>query len=181
MSFQCLFNNRKKVVGVKYILLGFLLGFSLSSSAAEFSLGSPGFSANSMIPVVFTCNGSDKSPPLFWSNVPANAVSLALVVEDPDAPSGPWTHWIVFNIAPTVTNIDMNSLPEGALVALNSWGNAKYQGPCPSLGAHRYVFTLYALDKMLTLNNGVATRTALDAMTSHVIGSAVIAGLYQKE
>ena len=134
-----------------------------------------------MIPIAFTCNGADKSPPLFWHNVPANTRSLALVVEDPDAPSGAWIHWIIFNIPPTLNALDSTNLPEGALLALNSWGNAKYQGPCPPLGAHRYVFTLYALDKMLSLNNGVATRTALDMMTGHVIGSAVLAGLYQKE
>lgn len=165
----------------KYCLWFLLLCGSSQNFAAGFSLASPAFEANGMIPIVFTCNGSDKSPPLLWQDVPANTVSLALVVEDPDAPSGPWTHWIVFNIPPTTTSLESNSLPEGALLALNSWGNAKYQGPCPSLGAHRYVFTLYALDKMLTLNNGVATRTALDSMTSHVIGSAVLGGLYQKE
>ncbi len=162
-------------------LLLFLLSNSFNSWAADFSLTSPAFSKNSMIPVEFTCNGADKSPPLFWSALPEKTKSLALVVEDPDAPSGSWTHWILFNISPSITNLEINSTPEGALQALNSWGNAKYQGPCPPLGAHRYVFTLYALDKTLNLTNGVAANTALDAMTGHVIGSAVLTGLYQKE
>lgn len=164
-----------------YPLLFLLFCSSFNSFASNFSLGSPAFPANSMIPPVFTCNGSDKSPPLFWRNPPANTVSLALVVEDPDAPAGSWTHWVVFNIPPTVSNIEADSIPDGALVALNSWGNAKYQGPCPPFGAHRYIFTLYALSKRLPLNKGVATKIALDAMTGHVIGSAVLSGLYQKE
>ncbi|RUR12461.1 YbhB/YbcL family Raf kinase inhibitor-like protein [Legionella sp. km772] len=165
----------------KYSLFFLCLCCSFKGFTAGFSLASPAFSANGMIPPAFTCQGADKSPPLVWSDIPAKTVSLALVVEDPDAPSGPWTHWLVFNIPPSVTKLEINSLPEGALLALNSWGNAKYQGPCPPLGAHRYVFTLYALDKMLSLSNGAATRTALDDMTGHVIGSAILSGLYQKE
>lgn len=150
------------------------------SFAAEFSLASPAFEANGMIPKEFTCAGSDKSPPFVWHDIPANTRSLAIVAQDPDAPSGTWTHWILFNIPSTVSTLDINTIPEGAALAQNSWGNAKYQGPCPQLGAHRYIFTLYALDKVMGLNNGAATNTALDAMTGHVIGSAVLTGLYQK-
>ena len=164
----------------KYSLLFLLILVPLKNFAAQFSLASPAFEANGMIPVTFTCKGPDKTPPFLWSDIPANTRSLALIAQDPDAPSGTWTHWILFNISPTLNKLDTGVQPEGTLMAQNSWGNAKYQGPCPSLGAHRYVFTLYALDKVLTLANGVATDTALDAMTGHVIGSAVLTGLYQQ-
>jgi Raf kinase inhibitor-like YbhB/YbcL family protein len=163
----------------KYSLLFLLILVPLKNFAAVFSLASPAFEANGMIPIAFTCKGADKTPPFFWNNSPPNTRSLALVAQDPDAPSGTWTHWILFNIPPTLNKLDTGVQPEGTALAQNSWGNPKYQGPCPSLGAHRYVFTLYALDSVLTLSNGVATNTALDAMTSHVIGSALLTGLYQ--
>lgn len=165
----------------RYPLLLSLILCACNSFAGVFSLASPAFEANGMLPEVFTCNGADKSPPFVWQDIPLNTRSLVLVAEDPDAPSGTWTHWILFNIPPTVTQLDIDAaLPPGAAVAQNSWGKAKYQGPCPSMGAHRYVFTLYALDKVMNLKHGVANKTALDAMTGHVIGSAVLTGLYQK-
>jgi hypothetical protein len=164
----------------RYALLFLFLLCSFKTFAAVFSLTSPAFEANGMIPIVFTCYGANKSPPLIWQNVPTNTQSLALIAEDPDAPGGTWTHWILFNISPTVKQLNINEQLEGTALAKNSWGNSKYQGPCPPMGTHRYVFTLYALDKVLSLNNGAATNTALDAMTGHVIGSAVYTGLYQK-
>lgn len=163
----------------QYSLL-FLLLFTIKSFAAEFSLASPAFEANGMIPTDFTCHGANKSPPFTWHDIPTNTRSLVLIAQDPDAPTGTWTHWILFNITPSINNLDVDASPEGAGQAKNSWGNAKYQGPCPPLGAHRYVFTLYALDKVMELNNGAATNTVLDAITGHVIGSAVLTGLYQK-
>jgi len=165
----------------KCTVLFALILFAFKSFAAVFSLASPAFEANGMIPTEFTCNGANKPPPFFWHDIPANTRSLALVAQDPDAPSGTWTHWNLFNIPATIHNLNVDApLPKGAALAKNSWGNARYQGPCPPLGAHRYIFTLYALDKVIGLSNGVATNTALDAMTGHVIGSAVLTGLYQK-
>lgn len=158
-----------------------LMATQLNALAAEFTLASPAFQLNSMIPAEYTCSGMDTSPPLSWRGVPPNAKSLALVVNDPDAVNGVWTHWILFNIPPTVTKLDAGTaVPQGALVGQNSWNNARYQGPCPPLGVHRYVFTVYALDTILTQDNGAATNTVLDAMTGHVIGSAELVGLYQK-
>ncbi len=134
-----------------------------------------------MIPDQFTCNGADKSPPLAWQQIPDNTKSLALVVEDQDAPNGVLIHWIVFNIPPNVTQLDENGiLPEGAVIGNNSWDSPNYRGPCPSMGAHRYVFKLYAVDKMLSLNKGAAKDTILQAMTGHVISNAELVGLYQK-
>lgn len=165
----------------KSALLLCLLFTSVHTFAAPFLLESSAFQLNSMIPQEFTCNGVDKSPPLVWQNIPANTQSLALVVNDPDAPNGTWNHWILFNIPPAVNKLDAGTaIPQGAAMAKNSWGNANYQGPCPEQGAHRYVFTLFALDKTLALENGVDKDKALDAMTGHVIGSAEFVGLYQK-
>lgn len=164
----------------KCSLLFILFLCTIKSFAAVFSLTSTAFTDNGMIPNEFTCKGSDKSPPFIWHHIPSNTLSLALVAQDPDAPSGTWTHWILFNIPISVTTLHAGGpIPEGASLAQNSWGNAKYQGPCPSLGAHSYVFTLYALDKILTLPNDASTNTALDAMTGHIVGSAVLTGLYQ--
>lgn len=165
----------------KYSLLVLLIFYSFKTLAVNFSLASPAFDANGNIPIAFTCNGTNKIPPLVWYGVPENTRSLALVVDDPDSPAGTWTHAILFNIPPTSNTLDSTSMPEQALFALNSWGNAKYQGPCPPFGTHRYIFALYALDKVLYLTNGVQMRTVLDAFKGHIIASAVLAGLYRKE
>jgi len=160
------------------------LSFSLISVnlfAAPFALESSAFKLNSLIPDEFTCHGKNSSPPLAWEHIPPNTQSLALVVTDPDAPAGTWTHWVVFNIPASVHQLDAaGPLPKGAVQAQNSWGSSDYRGPCPPMGMHRYVFTLYALDKPLSLNEGVAKEVALDAMTGHVIGTAQWIGLYQK-
>jgi Raf kinase inhibitor-like YbhB/YbcL family protein len=154
---------------------------SFTNYAANFVLESPAFQANSLIPEIYTCSGKNSPPPLVWSGVPANSHSLALVVNDPDSPNGTWTHWIVFNIPTNTTQLSPNvSLPEGAIQAKNSWGKNIYQGPCPSIGMHRYVFTLYALDITVDLEDSATTDTVLNAITGHVIGSAELVGLYQK-
>ncbi|TAL66316.1 MAG: YbhB/YbcL family Raf kinase inhibitor-like protein [Legionella sp.] len=161
-------------------LFCFTLGITNCSFAAEFALSSPAFNMNSMIPVEYTCHGKDLSPPLMWHNIPANTQSLALVMDDPDAPGKIWQHWILFNIPISLTQLEAGTpVPVGAGQAQNSWGKAQYNGPCPPLGIHRYVFKLYALDKVLNLSDGVDADTALNAMTGHVIGTAEWIGLYQ--
>ncbi|MCL9683671.1 YbhB/YbcL family Raf kinase inhibitor-like protein [Legionella maioricensis] len=164
------------------LLLLVLLGmYDYKIFAANFTLESPAFKLNTMIPARYTCNGDDQSPPLTWQNAPANTQSFTLVVEDPDAPSGVWTHWVLFNIPPTVTQLVAgSSVPEGSSHGQNSWGSPNYRGPCPPFGAHRYVFKLYALDTLLSLDNGATKDEILRAMTGHVIGSAELVGLYQK-
>ncbi|KTC91086.1 YbhB/YbcL family Raf kinase inhibitor-like protein [Fluoribacter dumoffii] len=166
----------------KYTLLLFLVLslFHYNSFANTFTIKSSAFKMNSMIPDQYTCNGVDQSPPLTWSNIPPNTQSLALVVDDPDAPDGTWTHWIVFNIPPTVKELGAGApVPPGASNAKNSWGGLGYRGPCPSLGAHSYHFKLYALDTILDLGDGTTRDIVLNAITGHVIGSAELVGLYQ--
>jgi Raf kinase inhibitor-like YbhB/YbcL family protein len=167
----------------KYSLILFLLiwMFNYKSFADnKFTLESSAFKLNSMIPAEFTCSGIDQSPPLAWHNVPAKTQSFVLIVEDPDAPNGTWTHWLIFNIPPNVTELGAGSTPDGATNGVNSWGGKGYRGPCPPLGAHRYVFKLYAIDKELDLGEGATRDTVLQTITSHVLGTAELVGLYQK-
>ncbi len=167
----------------KYSLLLFLaLSLFQYAFANTFTITSPAFKMNALIPDEYTCNGVDRSPPLTWHQIPSNTQSLALVVDDPDASNGPWTHWIVFNIPPTLKKLGAGSpVPPGAANAKNSWGGLGYRGPCPPFGiAHSYHFKLYALDTVLNLGDGTTQDLVLNAMTGHVIGTAELVGLYQR-
>ena len=166
------------------MLLCLLLStLSYESFAEGLSLESPAFKKSSLIPIEFTCNGDDKSPPLVWHDAPPNTKSFTLVVEDPDAPSGTWTHWVLFNIPPTVNHLDAGAaVPDGAAMGKNSWHSLGYKGPCPPLGmTHGYYFKLYAVDRMINVENGAESSTVLDAITGHVLGSSEWIGLYQKQ
>lgn len=170
----------KKISLIVFLLL-YLFNYKIFAAAEKLTLESSAFKLNTMIPAEFTCNGVDHSPPLEWHNAPAKTQSFALVMQDPDAPNGVWTHWIVFNIPAKVTQLDTGSpVPEGAANGNNSWGGLGYRGPCPPLGAHRYVFKLYAMDNVLALGEGATSDTILQAMTGHVLASAELVGLYQK-
>jgi Raf kinase inhibitor-like YbhB/YbcL family protein len=144
------------------------------------------FAEGSPIPAKFTCEGSDCSPPLEWDQVPASAQSLALLVDDPDAPSGTWTHWIVFNLAPGTGGLpeDMprtQYLPGGARQGLNDFKRLGYGGPCPPAGRpHRYFFRLYALDCVLDLRPGIARVELERAMHGHVLDQGQVMGTYQR-
>jgi len=150
-------------------------------------LSSPAFEPMQPIPEKYTCEGRDLSPPLAWSEVPAQAKSLALIVEDPDAPdpAAPrtiWTHWIVYNLPPQPAGLAeaVKRLPPGTLEGRNDWQRTGYGGPCPPTGRHRYVHRLYALDTLLP-DLRRPTRTALQAaMGSHVIAEAELVGTYEK-
>ena len=144
-----------------------------------FSLRSDCFKDGERIPVRFTCDGIDISPHLAWFNVPLGTVELALEMHDPDAPvSGGWTHWIVFNISPDVTSVEIDSVPEGSKQARNSFGRAPYGGPCPPSGTHGYIFTLYALDIQLDSVNNL--RDLHNKIDGRVLGEAKLTGLYSR-
>ena len=160
-----------------------------SKNAMTFKITSSQFQANGSIPSKYTCEGSDTSPPLEWTDVPSAAKSLALIVDDPDAPDPAkpqrtYVHWVVYNIPPSVTKLDENAaksgLPNGAIHGSNDWKKQTYGGPCPPIGRHRYFFKLYALDAQLSgLNN--PTKADLEkAMQGHIIGQTEIVGTYQK-
>jgi Raf kinase inhibitor-like YbhB/YbcL family protein len=150
-------------------------------------LTSIAFADRGGIPSKYTCEGEDKSPPLAWTDVPAEAKSLALIVDDPDAPdpAAPkttWVHWVVYNIPIGAGGLAeaVTRLPEGTLDGLNDWKRTGYGGPCPPIGRHRYFFKLYALDVALP-DFGHATKAKLeDTMQGHVVARAELVGTYQK-
>jgi Raf kinase inhibitor-like YbhB/YbcL family protein len=152
------------------------------------SLSSSAFTSQGEIPSRFTCEGDDVSPALAWTGVPAAAKSLALVVDDPDAPdpAAPkttWVHWVVYDMPPTTTGLPeaTKSLPAGAREGLNDWKRTGYGGPCPPIGRHRYFHKLYALDAVLG-DLKTPTRAALEqAMKGHVLAEAQLVGTYQKK
>ena len=147
---------------------------------------STAFADNGEIPAVHTCEGRDIAPPLQFSGVPAGAKSLALIVDDPDAPdpAAPkmtWVHWIIYDIAPTTAGLpEGGALPSGARDGLNDWKRIGYGGPCPPVGRHRYFFKLYALDTTLSFAHPPTKQQLEQAMKGHVLGHAELVGNYAR-
>ena len=147
----------------------------------ELKIASPIFENNENIPRKYTCDGMDISPPLLIENVPTDAKSLALIVDDPDAPMGTWVHWVVWNMNPGTKEIKENSVPEGAVQGNNDFRKQEYGGPCPPSGTHRYFFKLYALDKVLELRPGSNKADLEKSMKGHIISQAQLIGLYSRK
>lgn len=153
------------------------------------AFNSSAFQDGAEIPSRHTCDGQDISPPLSWSGVPADAKSLVLIVDDPDAPdpAAPqrtWTHWLLYNIPPETSGlpegVTPQDLPPGTKHGNNDWHRSGYGGPCPPIGRHRYFHKLYALDIMLT-DLGTPDKAHLEkAMQGHVVAQAHMVGLYQR-
>ena len=150
---------------------------------SNMSITSPDFENNSLIPKTFTCQGENVNPQLDFYNIPKDATSLVLIVDDPDAPMRTWVHWVVFNI-PTEKqasiSLSRDSVPQGATLGITSFGERGYGGPCPPSGTHRYFFKLYALDTKLDLDDSANKTDVESAMNGHVIASAQLIGLYKK-
>ena len=128
----------------------------------------------------FTCDGSDTSPPLQITGIPSNAKSLVLIADDPDAPGGLFTHWLIWNISPQTDSIAEGSAPKG-VHGTNDFGKSGYGGPCPPPGTHRYSFKIFALDRQLDLRSG-AKRSQVDtAMKGHVIAQDELVGRYSRK
>ena len=151
-----------------------------------FAIRSDAFDADQPIPTRFTCDGDDVSPALSWSDVPDGTQSLALIMDDPDAPRGVFTHWVLFNLP-----AGARSLPEGVanterpesggIQGRTDFGDIGYGGPCPPPGGpHRYRFTLYALDGLIDLGAGASKQRVLDAVEGHVLAEAQLVGSYQR-
>ncbi len=141
-------------------------------------ISSPEFQHNQAIPRKFTCQGDDINPTLIISGIPKETKSLALIVDDPDAPRGTWIHWVVYNM-PVLERIEEDSIP--GTQGVNSAGEFTYHGPCPPSGTHRYFFKVYALDTELNLNAGIAKADLEQAIQGHVLDKAELIGLYKKE
>lgn len=148
-------------------------------------LTSSAFADGHPIPSEHTCEGADRSPPLAWRDVPAGARSLALIVDDPDAPdpAAPkltWVHWVLYDLPVTLAGLAAGTTPAGARVGKNDWKRTAWGGPCPPIGRHRYFFHLFALDAVLG-DLGHPTKAALlRALDGHVLAEAVLMGTYQK-
>lgn len=148
---------------------------------------STAFKQGQPIPDKYTGQGQDISPPLQWTDAPPPTKSFALICEDPDAPGGTFTHWVIFNLPPATTTLPENlarngSLPDGSLQGKNSFGNIGYNGPAPPPGkAHHYYFRLYALDATLPLDAGADKNAVLNAMKGHVLAEGALMGAYQNQ
>jgi len=143
-------------------------------------LSSEAFENEGMIPSEYTCDGADISPQLSISDVPNSAKSLALIMDDPDAPMGTFVHWVVWNISPEKSTIDKGEKLQ-ELQGITSFGNSEYGGPCPPSGTHRYFFKLYALDTILDIA-GDSNKQALEkAMKDHIIEQTRLMGKYSRD
>jgi Raf kinase inhibitor-like YbhB/YbcL family protein len=161
----------------------------VKTTAAEMTVTSTAFQPGGKIPTIYTCQGNDFSPPLAWSNPPEGTKSLALIMDDPDAPMGTWVHWVVYNLPPgtsellegaSAANAEKFNLPVGTQQGQTSFKRSDYGGPCPPSGSHRYIFHLYALD--IPLDSPGMDRAALvKAMDGHILASGTLMGTYQKE
>ena len=157
--------------------------------ATQLKLVSSAFENGASIPKRYTCEGEDLSPPLAWSGVAAGTGSLALIVDDPDAPdpAAPktiWVHWVLYNLPPQTTHLDPglapSTLPAATLQGRNDWKRTGYGGPCPPIGRHRYFHKLYALDTALPDLKHPTKDQLLKAMEGHVLAQAELVGTYQK-
>ncbi len=142
------------------------------------TLTSPVFEDGRLIPEEYTCEGRNINPPLYISNLPDKTVSMALIMEDPDAPGGGLVHWVMYNIPPA-TVIKADDAP--GVQAANGKGDSHYTGPCPPTGVHHYHFKIYALDVKLDLIQNADKAKVLEKMNGHVLASAELIGLYRKE
>jgi Raf kinase inhibitor-like YbhB/YbcL family protein len=153
----------------------------------SFQIKSSAFENGQPIPVKYTGQGKDVSPPLEWANPPAGTKSFAIINDDPDAPVGTWVHWVIYDIPANVTKLPENvpakeTLPDGSKQGLNDWGRVGYGGPMPPPGKpHRYFFKIYALDTVLNLKPRATKAELLKAMQGHILAQAELMGTYQRK
>jgi Raf kinase inhibitor-like YbhB/YbcL family protein len=145
-------------------------------------LSTDAFGEGQTIPPLFTCDGSDVSPALRWSGVPDEAVELALLVEDPDAPSGTFVHWVLWGLDSGLPELPEGSVPDAARQGRNSFGRLGWGGPCPPRGdaPHRYIFTLYALAEPLQIDEGATAHKLRAAIEGKVLAEGQLIGLYSR-
>jgi len=155
--------------------------------ADQLSLRSTAFDPGGAIPREFTCEGTDRSPPLRWTGAPEGTHSFALIVDDPDAPDPEapkmtWVHWVLYNIPADTQDLgeDVRELPAGTLQGLNDWKRTGYGGPCPPIGRHRYFHKLYALDAVLPDLDQPTKASLEQAMRGHILAQAELIGSYRK-
>jgi Raf kinase inhibitor-like YbhB/YbcL family protein len=169
------------------VLFTWLAAASLTTGAradtparAQLQVTSSAFTNNADIPSEYTCDGTEISPPLTWSGVPTQAKSVAILVEDPDAPKRTFTHWLVTGLTSTTTSLAAGAaLPQGAVAAKSDKGKVGWTGPCPPSGRHHYIFHVYALD--IALARPLTRADFLAAINGHVLGEGQLVGMYQRQ
>lgn len=151
---------------------------TIATQGGVMKLSSPDFESEGAIPARFTCDGVDESPELNLAGIPEDAVSVALIMDDPDAPAGTWDHWVAFNIELAgVIPANVGDLGTGGV---NSWKRLGYGGPCPPTGTHRYFFRILALDSVLELEEGATKDDVIADANGHVLGEATLMGTYER-
>ena len=186
---------------LKYVYIFILVNLILLSSCKEdnnddsktkgdikmdIKITSPAFEDGGMIPAKYTCDGSDISPPLGWENIPADAESIALICDDPDAPMGTFVHWVMYNVPADKGSLEENiaddeTLDDGTRQGISSFGKTGYGGPCPPSGTHRYFFKIYALDVKINTNGIMDKKSLLNAMDGHVVAEGKFMGRYTRQ
>jgi len=158
-----------------------------TEAAMPFELSSPAFTQGGPIPMKYSCDGDDISPLLTWGDPPASTQTFALIMDDPDAPSGTWDHWILFNIPADTRELvedlpitGKNQDPNAIFVGNNSWGRADYGGPCPPNGTHRYFFKLYALDTTVSLLPGATKAQVETEINGHILAQTELMGTFSR-
>jgi len=163
----------------QFLCCGLLAGLAGHGMAGgTFSITAPAFEQGKPIPARFAFAGDNRSPGLQVQDVPEKARALVLIVDDPDAPSGLWTHWLVWNLSADTRSISEGTLPSEAREGKNSFGHVRYDGPAPPSGTHRYFFRLYALDTTLSLPTGSSRAELEAAMNGHIVGITETFGIY---
>jgi len=157
-----------------FVLLGLI---AIGDRAMAMKLESPEFNNNEFIPKKFTCRGENINPALTIKDIPGGTKSLAIILDDPDAPGGNWVHWVMFDVS-VISKIEENSAP--GKQGINDSGRKRYDGPCPPSGIHRYIFKLYALDAKLNLEEKISKADLERAMVGHVLDMAELIGLFSK-
>lgn len=167
----------RNILLVVFFCLSVLTLRIYADGGEKMRLTSPAFKDNEFIPDKWTCKGEDINPELVIEDMPQNTKSLALIVDDPDAPRGTWVHWLVYDMA-LIKSIKENSVP--GKQGINDAGTKNYHGPCPPQGVHRYFFKIYALDCQLNLKEGIDKPCLEKAMQNHILDKAELIGLYTK-
>jgi len=164
------------------VLAAPVIAFAGPAAPTPLKVTSAAFLPNGAIPADFACGGSGGSPPLAWSGVPGDAKTVAILVDDPDAERGVFTHWLITGIKPAITSVAAGDPPpDGAVSASNDDGGAGYLGPCPASGRHRYFFRVFALDTSLDAPATETREAFLAAARGHIVGQGELIGTYQKQ
>jgi len=173
------------MIRIVMVLMGV---FFMREDTVALTLSSPAFQPSSSIPSQYTCDGANISAPLQWEGAPPKTQSFVIICEDPDVPhsirpDGMYDHWVLFNIAPTVSGLpeNMQSLPQGAVQGVNTSKKLGYTGPCPPDRQHRYFFKIFALDTTLNLPEGATKAEVISAMKEHILEEAELMGVYDRK